>query len=980
MNEEIAQDPPEENIQPVTIEKEMETSYLDYAMSVIVSRALPDVRDGLKPVHRRILYSMFESGYEPNKPFRKCARIVGEVMGKYHPHGDTSIYDALVRMAQGFSMRLPLIDGQGNFGSMDGDPPAAMRYTEARMAKVAGWLLADLNKDTVDFRENYDASESEPVVLPARFPNLLVNGASGIAVGMATNIPPHNLGEVIDATCALVDDPELATEDLLKHISGPDFPTGAIILGRSGIDQAFETGRGSITIRSKTHEEEVRKDRRAIIVTEVPFQVNKSSLVEKIAATVRDKRVEGISDLRDESDRDGVRIVIELKRDAVLDVVLNQLYRFTQLQTSFGINMLALDGGKPGQMGLRVILESFIRFRRQVITRRTKFLLRKARDRAHMLVGLVIAVANIDTVVKIIRDAPDPAQAKAKLLARKWAAKDIGSFLELIKDPRDKIVKGRYQLSDQQVRAILELRLHRLTGLGRGEIGKELEGLAVDIQDYFETLTDRRKLMGILRTELIEVKEEFANPRRTVITEADPSDIDDEDLIQREDMVVTVTHSGYVKRVSLSTYRAQRRGGKGRAGMLTKEEDVLTTVFVTSTHTPVLFFSSLGLVYKLKVWKLPLGTPTSKGKAIINILPLQQEETISTILPLPEDEESWGELNVMFATVRGKVRRNSMADFTNIRSNGKIAIRFDKGSNDRLNSVALCQEGDDVLLASRSGRAIRFAVPAVRQFKGRTATGVRGMRLAKGDRVISMSILKGQIGTVEERTQYLKAASWKSEPQEPELSAERMEELAAAEEFILSVTVNGYGKRTSSHEYRTMNRGNRGVVNIQTSKRNGNVVGSFPVEEGDQIMMVTDQGKIIRTPIFDVRIAARSTQGVTLFNIAEGEKLVSVAKLGETDEEDEAGVFEEDQEGAAGEAGGEGPEVDVPPADQTAAEASEGEAGRPPEPPRQETAPKPASKEPAAQEKASEKAPEKAPKPNAKEATKTTSKKRKSKK
>ncbi|MEE8370521.1 MAG: DNA gyrase subunit A, partial [Sphingomonadales bacterium] len=839
-------------------------------------------------------------GYEYNKPYKKSARIIGDVMGKYHPHGDSSIYDALVRLAQSFSMRLPLIDGQGNFGSMDGDPPAAMRYTEARLAKVKTRILGDINKGTVDFQENYDNSESEPTVLPARFPNLLVNGASGIAVGMATNIPPHNLGEIIDATCALIDDPEIDTEGLSEIVTGPDFPTGATILGRIGIRESYETGRGSIKIRSKTHVEEVRKDREAIIVTEIPYQVNKSSLVEKIAECVRAKRIEGISDLRDESDRDGVRVVIELKRDAVSDVVLNQLHRFTQLQTSFGINMLALDGGRPKQMGLKQILTCFITFREEVITRRTKFDLAKARDRAHLLVGLVIAVANIDDVVAVIRGAPNPAMAREKLLARKWSAKDVKDFIELIGDPRDKVLKGRYQLSEEQVKAILDLRLHRLTGLGREEIGKELDGLAEDIKGYLEILTDRKLLYGILREELVEVRDEFANPRRTEIAEGYLADIDDEDLIKREEMVVTVTHSGYVKRVPLSTYRAQRRGGKGRAGMSTKDEDFLTTVFVTSTHTPVLFFSSAGQVYKLKVWKLPVATPQARGKAIINILPLDQDETISTILPLPEDEETWGELNVMFATRNGKVRRNSMADFVNIRANGKIAIRFDEGSDDRLINVGLCQEEDDVLLATRSGKAIRFSVGEVRQFKGRTATGVRGIRLAKGDRVISMSILKGQTASVEDRTAYLKAAPWKAEPQEADLPPERMEEMAEAEDFILSMTVNGFGKRTSSHEYRTMHRGGKGVVNIETSERNGEVVASFPVEDTDQIMMVTDQGKIIRTPINTVRVAGRSTQGVTLFDVAEGEHIVSVAKLGDDGEDDDEGLEGDGLEGEDG--------------------------------------------------------------------------------
>ena len=878
------QSPPERPIASVAIEEEMKSSYLDYAMSVIVSRALPDVRDGLKPVHRRILYSMYENGYEWNKPFRKSARIVGDVMGKYHPHGDAAIYDALVRMAQDFSMRLPLIDGQGNFGSMDGDPPAAMRYTEARMAKAATALLADIDKDTVDFVDNYDGSEREPVVLPARFPNLLVNGAAGIAVGMATNIPPHNLGEVIDATLALIDDPDIDDEALIAHVPGPDFPTGGIILRRSGIHEAYVGGRGSIIIRSRTHTEEVH-GREAIVITEVPFQVNKAAMVEKIAEAVKAKRIEGIADLRDESDRDGVRVVIELKRDAIADVVLNQLYRFTPVQVSYGINMLALTNGKPEQLGLRDVLEAFVAFREEVITRRTKFELARARERAHIAIGLVIAVANIDTVVAMIRGASSPAAAREALLAREWDAHDILGYLELVGEPPMPGSEGRvYRLSEAQVKAILDLRLHRLTALGRDEIGNELEALAAKIRDYLDILRSRERLYGVLREELIAVREEFATPRRTEISLEEYGSVDEEALIAREDMVVTVTHGGYIKRVPLGAYREQRRGGKGRSAMATREEDVLTTVFVANTHQPLLFFSNYGQVYKLKVWRLPPGTPQTRGKALVNLLPLREGETITNLMALPEDEETWGELNVVFATETGKVRRNLLSDFVNVPSNGKIAIRFEEGSDDRLVGVMLAREDNDVLLAARLGKCIRFPVSDIRVFKGRTATGVRGMRLAEGDRVISLSILNGQSLTTEERDAYLRSAPWKGEDAAPpELPPERMAELAAAEQFILTVTANGYGKRSSSYEYRTIGRGGQGIVNIVTSKRNGPVVASRPVADGDQIMLLTNSGKIIRIGVEDIRIAGRNTQGVTLFRVEEGEEVVSVARISEAD-------------------------------------------------------------------------------------------------
>ncbi|RMF12138.1 MAG: DNA gyrase subunit A [Alphaproteobacteria bacterium] len=871
----------------ITIEDELKSSYLDYAMSVIVSRALPDARDGLKPVHRRILYAMYEAGYDWSKPYRKSARIVGDVMGKYHPHGDSAIYDALVRMAQDFSMRLPLIDGQGNFGSMDGDPPAAMRYTEARLAKSARALLADIDKDTVDFRPNYDGSELEPEVLPARFPNLLVNGAAGIAVGMATNIPPHNLGEVIDAALLLIDDPQTPFERLMECVPGPDFPTGGIILGRGGIRRAYEEGRGSIVIRSRTHFEEIR-GREAIVITETPYQVNKAAMIEKIAEAVKAKRIEGIAELRDESDRRGVRVVIELKRDAVADVVLNQLYRYSPVQVSYGINMLALDGGRPRQMGLGDIIRAFLRFREEVITRRTKFELKKARERAHIAVGLVIAVANIDEVVAIIRGAPSPAAAREALMARDFDAQTVLPYLKLIDEPGTEVENGRYRLSEAQVKAILELRLHRLTALGRDEIGKELEELALRIRDYLDILGSRERLLAVLRDELVEVRDEFADPRRSEISFDEIGDVDEESLIAREDMVVTVTHNGYIKRVPLAAYREQRRGGKGRSAMATRDEDVVTQVFVANTHQPMLFFSSAGQVYKLKVWKLPAGAPQARGKALVNLLPLSQGETITSMMALPEDEDSWSELHVMFATRNGLVRRNRLSDFVNVPSNGKIAIRFEEGSDDQLIGVSVCREDQHVLLAARGGKCIRFPVTDVRVFKGRTAAGVRGMKLDDGDRVISLSILEGRNLDADERDAYLKVAPWKSgeerpAPQEVGLTAERIAEIAAAEQFILTVTENGYGKRSSAYEYRTTHRGGSGIVNIVTSARNGPVVASRPVAEGDQLILVTDQGKMIRIPVADIRIMGRNTQGVTLFRITDDERVVSVARIAEHD-------------------------------------------------------------------------------------------------
>jgi len=912
------------DIKPVSIVDEMKRSYLDYAMSVIVSRALPDVRDGLKPVHRRILYSMHENGYEWNKPYRKSARVVGDVMGKYHPHGDSAIYDALVRMAQDFSLRLPLIDGQGNFGSIDGDPAAAMRYTECRLEKVAHKLLDDIDKDTVDFQENYDNSESEPVVLPAKFPNLLVNGAGGIAVGMATNIPPHNLGEVIDAAIAIMENPAMTLEELMQIVPGPDFPTGGMILGRAGIRNAYETGRGSIVMRAKVDVEEVRKDRNALVVTEIPYQVNKSTMIEKIAELVRDKRIEGISDIRDESDRSGMRVVIELKRDAVPDVILNQLYRFSQLQTSFGANMVALNGGKPEQMNLYDMLRAFVAFREEVIQRRTRFLLKKARDRAHILVGLGIAVANIDEVIKLIRSAPDPATARAQLMERNWPAQDVEALIRLIDDPRHMVQEdGTYKLSEEQARAILDLRLQRLTAMGRDEIEEELNKIGAEISDYLDILRSRARIQEIVKDEMLEIKEEFATPRRTEIIEGGP-DFDEEDLIQREDMVVTVSHGGYIKRVPLATYRAQRRGGKGRSGMATKEEDFVTRLFVANTHTPVLFFSSRGICYKMKVWRLPLGGPTSRGKALINLLPLEQGEQITSILPLPEDEESWADLDVMFATVRGTVRRNKLSDFVNINRNGKIAMKLEEG--DGIVGVDTCSEHADVMLTTNFGQCIRFPVTDVRVFAGRNSVGVRGIRLADEDRVISMQILHHIEVDAEERAAYLKLSrAMRGEADENgngadedgvvagDLPQERYAQMSAAEQIILTISENGYGKRTSSFEYRVTGRGGKGITAMAVNDRNGGLVASFPVEESHQIMLVTDGGQLIRCPVDGIRIAGRATQGVIVFKTADDEKVVAVEGISEVDEEDEIGEGEE----AVGETSSEGDGTDAPPSADT---------------------------------------------------------------
>ncbi|MFK8251142.1 DNA gyrase subunit A [Ancylobacter terrae] len=892
------------DIRPVSITDELSRSYLDYAMSVIVSRALPDVRDGLKPVHRRILFSMSENGYDWNKAYRKSARVVGDVIGKYHPHGDQSVYDALVRMAQPFSMRLPLVDGQGNFGSVDGDPPAAMRYTEVRLEKVAASLLEDIDKETVDFQENYDGSEREPTVLPARFPNLLVNGAGGIAVGMATNIPPHNLGEVVDACVALIDDPELDADALLDIVPGPDFPTGGFILGRGGIRQAYLTGRGSIIMRARATIETIRKEREAIIVTEIPYQVNKATMIERMAELVRDKRLEGIAEIRDESSREGMRVVIEVKRDAQADVVLNNLYRLTALQTSFGANMVALNGGRPAVMNLHDLITAFVAFREEVVTKRTKFLLRKARDRAHVLVGLAIAVANIDEVIRTIRTSPDPATARALLMERHWPALDVAPLIALIDDPRHRLAEdGTYQLSEEQARAILDLRLQRLTALGRDEIAEELDKIAAEISDYLDILASRTRVREIVKGELTAIKAEFGTPRRTEILEAE-SDFEDEDLIAREDMVVTVSHAGYVKRVPLSTYRAQRRGGKGRSGMQTRDEDFVTRLFVASTHAPVLFFSSKGQVYKLKVWRLPVAAPQARGKALVNILPLDADERITSIMALP-DEETWGRLQIMFATTSGSVRRNELSDFTNVNRNGKIAMKLEEG--EAIAGVQLCTEGDDVLLTTARGQCIRFPTTEVRVFKGRDSMGVRGIQLEEGDRLISMAIIHHAEATSEQRAEYIKQANAVRRSQNGgESTIEEIVEgddeapesvggegvqidyaaMSAAEQFILTVSENGYGKRTSSFEYRITRRGGKGIVAMAVNERNGPLVASFPVEDADQIMLVTDGGQLIRCPVEGIRIVGRGSQGVIVFDTAADEKVVSVERV--TEEEDEA--------------------------------------------------------------------------------------------
>ncbi|MDB5505911.1 MAG: gyrase subunit [Devosia sp.] len=894
----------------ISLSDEMRRSYLDYAMSVIVSRALPDVRDGLKPVHRRILYAMHEAGYEWNKPYRKSARVVGDVIGKYHPHGNDAVYFSLVRMAQEFSLRVTLVDGQGNFGSVDGDMTAAMRYTEVRMEKVTNALLDDLDKDTVNFRDNYDGSEREPVVLPARFPHLLVNGAGGIAVGMATNIPSHNLGEVIDATLAMMDNEFVSIDELMAIMPGPDFPTAGLILGRTGIRQAYETGRGSLLMRGRVEVQEVRREREALIITEIPYQVNKKVMIERIAELVREKKLEGISDLRDESDRNGMRVVIELKRDAVPDVVLNQLYRFTPLQSSFGCNFVALNGGKPELMGLKAMLKAFIDFREEVVTRRARFMLNKARDRAHILVGLAVAVANIDEVIHLIRTAPDPATARERLMARHWPAQDVSPLIALIDDPRHTIsADGTFLLSDEQARAILALTLSRLTALGRDEIGDELAGLGTQISDYLDILRSRDRVLAIIREELTEVRDQFATPRKTSIEDA-AGDFEDEDLIVREDMVVTVTHGGYIKRVPLTAYRAQRRGGKGRSGMATRDADFVSRLFVANTHTPVLFFSSLGQVYKMKVWRLPMAEPQARGKALINLLPLDQGERITSIMPLPEDEADWQKLDIMFATRSGGIRRNSLADFVEINRNGKIAMKLDEG--DEIVGVETATAADDVMLTTGLGRAIRFEVGDVRVFKGRDSTGVRGVLLGKGDRVISMSILRHFDASPAERETFIKqfgAAHRAATGEEGEaetveivdaaeeaegaagevaLSVERYAEMGASQQFVLTVNTFGYGKISSSFDFRLSNRGGKGIqaTDISKLKEIGDLVAAFPVEFSDQLMLVSDGGQLIRVPVEGIRFTRRASKGVRVFNTAQDERVVSVERISEPEAED----------------------------------------------------------------------------------------------
>ncbi|HXC56367.1 MAG TPA: DNA gyrase subunit A [Rhizomicrobium sp.] len=886
------------SISPIAIEDELKRSYLDYAMSVIVQRALPDVRDGLKPVHRRILFSMHENGYDWNKPYRKSARVVGDVIGKYHPHGDQSIYDALVRMAQDFSMRVPLIDGQGNFGSVDGDMPAAMRYTEVRRAKIAHALTEDLDKDTVEWMDNYDGTERQPTVFPARFPNILVNGSSGIAVGMATNIPPHNLGEVITACLAYLDDPAISMEALTEIVPGPDFPTGALIIGKLAARAALARGRGSILMRARCHVEEIRKDREAVIVTELPYQVNKARMQEKLAELVREKRIEGISDIRDESDRSGMRVVIELKRDASSDVVLNQLYRFADLQTTFGVNMLALNGGRPEQMTLKAMIGAFAAFREEVVTRRTRFELSKARDRGHTLVGLAIAVANIDAVIALIRAAPDAATAREQLMARDWPARDVAPLVLLIADPRHVMsADGTIRLSDEQARAILDLRLQRLTALGRDELGEEVKKLATAIADYLDILRSRPRVLQIVRDELAEIRDEFATPRKTELVDAE-TEVEDEALIEREDVAVTVTHAGYIKRTPLDEYRVQGRGGKGRSGMATRDEDFVNFIFVASTHAPLVFFSSTGMAYKLKVWRLPEARIQGKGKAMVNLLPLSDGEKVTTILPLPEDEAQWEKFNVVFATKSGDVRRNELSDFASINRNGKIAMKFEEGATDGIVGVQVCTDQDDVLLTTRNGKCIRFALTDVRVFKGRDSTGVRGIKLTDGDEVVSLTLLRHSDATTAEARAYLKQASAArraelgedagpadevaeddEQGEEATLTTARYAELGAREQFVLVASENGFGKRSSSYEYRVTGRGGSGIVAMAMTRKNSGVVASFPVEESDHLMLITDQGQTIRVPVASIRVAGRATQGVTLFRVDEGERVVSVERI-----------------------------------------------------------------------------------------------------
>ncbi len=885
----------------VSIESEMRTSYLDYAMSVIVSRAIPDLRDGLKPVHRRILYAMHETGNTHEKAYRKSARPVGDVMGKYHPHGDSAIYDALVRMAQDFSMSLPLLDGQGNFGSMDGDNPAAMRYTEVRMDKPAAALLADIEKETVDFQDNYDGKDKEPTVLPARFPNMLVNGAGGIAVGMATNIPPHNLGEVVDATLALIDDPDLTSEQLIEYVPGPDFPTGGVMLGRSGARKAYLEGRGSVIIRAKTRVEELRKDRYAIVVDEIPYQVNKASMIEKIAEAVREKRIEGVAHVQDESDRNGVRVVVELKRDATPEVVLNQLYRFSPMQTSFGCNMLALNGGRPEQLTLRRFLTSFIDFREDVVARRTAYDLRKARERSHILCGLAVAVSNVDEVVATIRSSADAAEAREKLMTRRWPAAEIEGYLRLIDDPLSKMNDdGTYNLTEVQARAILELRLQRLTQLGVKEVTDELEQLAAKIKEYLDILSSRERIMSIIGDELREVRDQFAVPRRTEIVDWS-GDMEDEDLIEREDMVVTVTSGGYIKRTPLADFRAQKRGGKGLSGMQTKEEDVVTTLFVANTHTQLLFFTTDGMVYKLKTWRLPQSGRTGKGKAIVNILPIPTGVSIAAIMPVDVPDEEWENLQVVFATSAGTVRRNRLSDFTNVKRNGKIAMKFeDEHAETKLINARICSEEDDVMLVTKSGRAIRFPTTDVRVFNSRSSVGVRGVRLSGNDEVVSMSVIRHFDATSDERAAYLKmrrlmaGVTDEAEGDEEEgnadsvLPQERYAEMSAAENLILTITAGGAGKLSSSHDYPVRGRGGMGVAAMDKAMRGGELVASFPVEIDDQIMLATSKGQSIRVPVDGISFRSRSAGGVRVFNTGKGEEVVSVAWIADQGDEDEA--------------------------------------------------------------------------------------------
>nr|WP_252733034.1 DNA gyrase subunit A [Shimia thalassica] len=880
----------------VTIEDEMRTSYLDYAMSVIVSRAIPDLRDGLKPVHRRILYAMHETNNSHDKPYRKSARPVGDVMGKYHPHGDSAIYDALVRMAQDFSMSLPLLDGQGNFGSMDGDNPAAMRYTEVRMDKPAAFVLADIEKETVDFQDNYDGKDREPTVLPARFPNMLVNGAGGIAVGMATNIPPHNLGEVCDATLALIEDPDLTSEQLIEYVPGPDFPTGGIMLGRSGARKAYLEGRGSVIIRAKTRVEEIRKDRFAIIIDEIPYQVNKASMIEKIAEQVREKKIEGVSHVQDESDRNGVRVVVELKRDATAEVVLNQLFRFTPMQTYFGCNMLALNGGRPEQLTLRRFLTSFVDFREEVVARRTAYDLRKARERSHILCGLAVAVSNVDEIVATIRASADAAEAREKLMTRRWPAGDIAPYIQLIDDPTHKMNEdGTYNLSETQARAILELRLQRLTQIGVKEVTDELEQLAGKIKEYLEILGSRERIMGLISDELREVRDQFAVPRRTEIVDWS-GDMDDEDLIEREDMVVTVTSGGYIKRTPLVDFRAQKRGGKGISGMQTKEEDVVTTLFVANTHTQLLFFTTEGMVYKLKTWRLPQGGRTAKGKAIVNILPIPTGVSIAAIMPVDVPEDQWQDLQIVFATSAGTVRRNRLSDFTNVKSNGKIAMKFeDDHAETELINARICSEDDDVMLVTSSGRAIRFPTTEVRVFNSRASVGVRGIKLSGEDRVVSMSVIRHFKAESDERAAYLKMrravagvtdGGEEEETIEGSISQERYAEMSAAENLILTITSGGAGKLSSSHDYPVRGRGGQGVAAMDKAMRGGALVASFPVEMGDQIMLATSKGQSIRVPVDGISFRSRSAGGVRVFNTGKGEEVVSVAWIAEQNEDD----------------------------------------------------------------------------------------------